>query len=192
MRTEKEKMLAGELYDPLDAVLADERRRARLLLKAFNDTPDDAAEERVRLLRALLPRAGANLWIEPPFFCDYGSNIALGERVFFNVGCVVLDVAEVVVGDRVLFGPGVHVYAATHPLDARTRAAGLELGKPVHVGDDAWIGGGAILCPGVRVGARTVVAAGSVVTRDLPADVLAAGNPCRILRPIVQADTEGL
>ncbi|MFN7144290.1 MAG: DapH/DapD/GlmU-related protein, partial [Myxococcota bacterium] len=103
---------------------------------------------------------------------------------YFNVRCVVLDVAEVVVGSRVLFGPAVQIYAATHPLDARERAAGLELGMPVHVGDDVWVGGGAILCPGVRVGARSVIGAGSVVTRDIPEDVLAAGNPCRVLRPI--------
>lgn len=182
MRSEKDKMLAGELYDPQDAQLRAERRHARLLIKAFNDSRDDQEQERARLLDELLPGAGAGLWIEPPFYCDYGSNITLGERVFFNFNCVVLDVAPVRIGSRVLCGPGVQIYAATHPLTAIERSTGLELGRPVSIGDDVWIGGGAIICPGVRIGNRSVIAAGSVVTRDIPDDVVAAGNPCRVIR----------
>lgn len=182
MKTEKEKMLAGEPYDPLDRQLADERRRARLLLKAFNDTRDDQIEERQRLLGELIPAAGAGTWIEPPFHCDYGSNIVLGDKVYFNFNCVVLDVAAVRIGSRVLFGPAVQIYAASHPLSAELRKTGLELGKEIEVGDDVWIGGGTILCPGVRIGARSVIGAGSVVTKDVPEGVFAAGNPCRILR----------
>ena len=184
MKTEKEKMLAGEFYDPLDPQLAAERRRARLLFKALNDTRDDQPEERARLIRELIPGAGEGVLVEPPFYCDYGTNITLGDRVFFNFNCVVLDVAPVRVGSGVLFGPAVQIYAATHPLGAAERRTGLEAGRPVEVGDDVWVGGGAILCPGVKVGARSVVGAGSVVTRDIPAGVYAAGNPCRVIREL--------
>lgn len=177
-------MLGGEPYDPRDPQLSDERRRARLLFKALNDTRDDQQEERARLIRELIPGAGEEVWIEPPFYCDYGSNITLGDRVFFNFNCVVLDVAPVRVGSGVLFGPAVQVYAAGHPMGAAERRAGLEYGKAVEVGDDVWVGGGAIICPGVRVGARSVIGAGSVVTRDIPEGVFAAGNPCRVVREV--------
>lgn len=184
MKTQKEKMLAGELYDPLDPQLAAERRRARLLTKLLNDTTDDQQEERARLIRELIPAAGDGIWIEPPFYCDYGSNITLGAKVFFNFNCVVLDVAPVRIGSNVLFGPAVQIYAATHPLSAAERRTGLEAGKPVEIGDDVWIGGGAIICPGVRIGARSVIGAGSVVTAEVPEDVFAAGNPCRVVREL--------
>ena len=119
--------------------------------------------------------------MQPPFFCDYGSNIQLGERVFFNFNCVVLDVCCVTIGDHTLIGPAVQIYTATHPLDAAQRRL-AESGKPVEIGSDVWIGGGAIILPGVRIGARTVIGAGSVVTRDVPDEVFAAGNPCRVIR----------
>lgn len=177
-------MLSGELYDPLDPQLSAERRRARLLCKMLNDTGDDQQEERSRLLAELLPSARSAPWIEPPFFCDYGSNIVMGEKVFLNFNCVILDVAQVKIGSRVLIGPAVQIYAATHPIDAAERAAGLEFGKPVEIGDDVWIGGGAIICPGVRIGSRCVIGAGSVVTKDIGSDAFAAGNPCRVLKAI--------
>lgn len=184
MKTEKEKMLAGELYDPRDAQLQYERRRARLLIKAFNDSSDEQGSERQQLLLELFGTMGKGTFIEPPFHCDYGGNITLGERVFFNFNCVILDVAQVSIGNHVMFGPGVQVYTATHPLDAEQRRGGLEAAKPIAIGDDVWIGGGAILCPGVTIGARTVIGAGSVVTKDIPADVFAAGNPCRVIRSL--------
>lgn len=177
-------MLAGELYDPLDRELCADRRRARLLVKAFNDTRDDQLEERARLIRELIPAAGKGVWIQPPFYCDYGHNITLGDKVFFNFNCVVLDVAPVRIGSGVLFGPAVQIYAATHPLQATERRTGLELGKAVEIGDEAWMGGGVIVCPGVRIGARSVIGAGSVVTCDVPDDVFAAGNPCRVVRAL--------
>jgi len=179
-------MLAGELYDPLDTELSAERRRARLLLKTLNDTRDDQQAERARLIRELIPTAGPEVWIEPPFYCDYGTHIILSGKVFFNFNCVVLDVAPVRIGEGVLFGPSVHIYAATHPMEAAVRKAGLELGKEVEIGDYAWIGGGVIICPGVRIGARAIIGAGSVVTRSIPPKVLAAGNPCRIIRKLEQ------
>jgi maltose O-acetyltransferase len=184
MATEKDKMLSGALYDPFDAQLTAERRRTRLLLKAFNDSAPDQPDERSRLLRELIPAAGDGLWIEPPFFCDYGSNISMGERVFLNFNCAILDVAAVRIGSRVLMGPAVQIYAATHPMDSATRKVGLELGAPIEIGDDVWIGGAAVICPGVRIGARSVIGAGSVVTRDIPEGTLAAGNPCRIIRTL--------
>lgn len=184
MRSEKEKMLSGELYNAMDPQLVAERRRARLLLKALNDTRDDQQEERARLLRELIPDTGQGAWIEPPFYCDYGTNITLGDKVYFNFNCVVLDVAPVRVGSGTLIGPAVQIYTATHPLSAAERRSGLELGKPVEIGEEVWIGGGAILCPGVSIGGRSVIGAGSVVTRDIPEDVFAAGNPCRTIRKI--------
>jgi maltose O-acetyltransferase len=184
MKSQKEKMLSGELYNPLDSQLSAERRRARLLFKALNDTNDEQQDERARLIRELIPNAGAEIWIEPPFYCDYGTNITLGDKVFFNFNCVVLDAAPIRIGSGVLFGPAVQIYAATHPLSAAKRRSGLEAGKPVEVGDDVWVGGGAIICPGVRIGARAVIGAGSVVTRDIPEGVFAAGNPCRVIREI--------
>jgi len=184
MKSEREKMLSAELYDPLDSQLSAERRRTRLLLKALNDTPDDAEQERARIIRDLIPDAGPGFWLQPPFYCDYGNNITVGEKVFFNFNCVILDVAPVRIGSYVLFGPCVQVYAATHPISAAQRRTGLELGKPVDIGDDVWIGGGAIICPGVHIGAASVIAAGSVVTQEIPPHVLAAGNPCRVVRDI--------
>ena len=184
MKTEKEKMLAGEPYNALDPQLVEERRRARELLMELNGSGPGEAERRVGLIRALFGSAGAEPVIEPPFFCDYGSNIHVGDGVFFNFNCVVLDVAEVRIGSRTLFGPAVQIYTATHPLDHRERRTGLEAARPVTIGSDVWVGGGAIILPGVRVGNRAVVAAGSVVTRDVPDGVLAAGNPCRVIRAL--------
>ncbi len=184
MKTEKQKMVAGEAYDPMDAQLHQERRQARLWLKAFNDMPEDREADRMRVLRQLIPNAGAGLGIQPPFYCDYGSNITIGDRVFFNFNCVILDVAPVHIGSRVMFGPAVQVYTATHPLEAAQRSSGVECGKPIRIGDDVWIGGGAVVCPGVSIGSRSVIGAGAVVTRDVPDGVFAAGNPCRVIRTI--------
>jgi maltose O-acetyltransferase len=186
MPTEKERMLAGELYDALDPQLVAERRRARDLLKAFNDSRDEEKEKRSRILRELFGAVGDGLWIEPPFFCDYGGNITLGQRVYFNFNCVLLDPAPVRIGDGVLFGPAVQLYTATHPLSAAERRSGRELARPIEIGADVWIGGAAVVCPGVTIGPRSVIGAGSVVTRDIPADVLAAGNPCRVLRELTE------
>jgi maltose O-acetyltransferase len=184
MKTEKEKMLAGRLYNALDQQLSEERLKARLLIKALNDSAEDQAGERSRVLVQLLPNAGKELWIQPPFFCDYGYNIHIGDKVFFNFNCVVLDVAQVTIGSRTLLGPNVQIYTATHPMNHQQRASGLEYAKPITIGEDVWIGGGAIICPGVTIGDRSVIGAGSVVTKDIPPDVFAAGNPCRVLRTL--------
>lgn len=184
MSTEKQKMLRGELYNAIDTELSDERRQARLLLKQLNDTRDDQQELRLQILKDLIPSQGAGLWIEPPFYCDYGSNISAGDKVFFNFNCVVLDVMKVTIGSNVLVGPSVQIYTATHPMDWKERATGLEFARPITIGSDVWIGGGAIICPGVTIGSRSVIGAGSVVAKDVPDDVFAAGNPCKVIRTL--------
>lgn len=181
MRTEREKMLAGELYDAGDPDLVAARRNARGLLARLAAADPD---QRPEIYRTLFGAAGAGLVIEPPFFCDYGSNIYVGDRVFFNFNCVLLDPAEIRIGNDVLFGPAVQVYTATHPLDWQTRRTGLEAALPIHIGSDVWIGGGAIVNPGVRIGDGAVIGSGAVVTRDVPERVFAAGNPCRVLRAL--------
>jgi maltose O-acetyltransferase len=181
--TEREKMLAGELYDPLDAELVAGRGRARELCQALNATAEAAQAERRQILQALFVQGGDTVWMQPPFYCDYGTNIELGERVFFNFNCVVLDVCRVRIGSFTLFGPAVQIYTPMHPMDAALRRQ-QEFGKPVEIGADVWVGGGAIILPGVTIGPRAVVGAGSVVTRDVPAGMFAAGNPCRVIRPI--------
>jgi maltose O-acetyltransferase len=185
MRSEREKMLAGELYDPMDPELVRDRDRARDLCQDLNATREGQVEERRDLLRRLFGRGGETVWMQPPFFCDYGSNILLGERVFFNFNCVVLDVCRVTIGDFTLFGPAVQIYTATHPMDPVLRRS-QEFSKPIEIGSDVWVGGGAILCPGVTIGSRSVIGAGSVVTRDIPEGVFAAGNPCRVIREVAE------
>lgn len=179
-------MLAGELYDALDKDLSEERVHTRLLIKQLNDSREDQVQERSQILKLLLPNSGQDTWLQPPFYCDYGYNIVLGEKVFFNFNCVVLDVMKVVIGSRTLIGPNVQIYTATHPLNYKERAAGVEFAKPVKIGEDVWIGGSAVICPGVSIGDRSVIGAGSVVTKDIPSDVFAAGNPCKVIRVIEQ------
>lgn len=179
-------MLAGELYDALDKQLSDDRMTTRLLLKRLNDTAESLTELRAEILKQLIPNAAPGLWLQPPFYCDYGYNMKVGEKVFFNFNCVVLDVTYVTIGARTLFGPNVQIYTATHPIDYKERATGLEYAKPIVIGQDVWVGGSAVICPGVTIGDRTVIGAGSVVTKDIPDDVFAAGNPCRVVRKLGQ------
>lgn len=184
LKTEKEKMLAGELYDAQDPELVAARRRARLLTRRLNDSGEDEVALRREVLQELFGSSGDNLWLEPPFFCDYGSNIYVGDNVFFNFNCVILDVAEVTIGSGTMFGPAVQVYTATHPIEAHERMKGLEAGQPIQIGAEVWVGGGAIILPGVTIGDRSVIGAGAVVTRDIPPDVFAAGNPCRVVKQL--------
>jgi maltose O-acetyltransferase len=176
-------MLAGELYNPLDSELVAARERARDLCRALNDTRESQQEERRRILQEMFGAGGDTVWMQPPFYCDYGTNIYLGTRVFFNFNCVVLDVCEVRIGDYTLFGPGVQILTPMHPLNAGLRRE-QEFGKPVQIGADVWVGGGALILAGVTIGSETVIGAGSVVTRDIPGGVLAAGTPCRVIRAI--------
>jgi maltose O-acetyltransferase len=184
MRTEKEKMLGGDAYNASDPELVAERERAHTLCQQFNAlAPCAPAVERQALL-AILFRAETDVFVTAPFFCDYGYNVALGTHVYFNFNCVVLDVAPVSIGSNTLLGPAVQIYTASHPMDGEARRKGLECAKPVAIGDDVWIGGGAIICPGVTIGAASVIGAGSVVTRDVPPNMFAAGNPCRVIRRV--------
>ena len=183
MSSERDKMLAGELYDALDPELAQARERARDLCHDLNASRERDVELRRGILMELFGSGGDTVWMQPPFYCDYGSHIDLGERVYFNFNCVILDVCNVRIGDFTFFGPNVQIYTASHPMNAQLRRT-QEFGKPITIGSDVWVGGGAIICPGVSIGSRSVIGAGSVVTRDIPEGVFAAGNPCRVIREI--------
>ena len=183
MSSEFEKMLAGELYDALDPELVQARDRARDLCQTLNATREGDREMRRQLLLQLFGKGGDTVSLQPPFFCDYGSNIELGEQVFFNFNCIVLDVCKVIIGDYSQFGSGVQILTPLHPLSAIQRRQ-QEYGAPVTIGSDVWVGSGAIILPGVTIGPRTVVGAGSIVSRSLPEGVLAVGNPCRVVREI--------
>ena len=185
MPTEREKMRAGEMYDPLDPDLVTARARARDLCQNLNQTRESDETQRRRILRELFGKGGETVWMQPPFYCDYGTNIELGERVFFNFNCIVLDVCTIRIGDFTLFGPAVQIYTPLHPFNAQQRRR-EEYGKPIDIGSDVWVGGGAIILGGVTIGSRAVIGAGSVVTRDIPEGVFAAGNPCRVIRAIAE------
>ncbi|WP_305075882.1 sugar O-acetyltransferase [Microbulbifer sp. ALW1] len=182
--SEKQKMLAGEMYAPADPELTALRTRARQLFEAYNRTGIDSSEERSVLLRELLGSCGENIVIEPAFYCDYGENIHVGENFFANFGCVILDVAEVRFGDNCMLAPQVGIYTATHPLDPVERRSGLEYAKPITIGNDCWIGGMAVINPGVTLGNNVVVASGAVVTKSFGDNVVLAGNPARVIRTI--------
>lgn len=181
-KSEKDKMLAGELYRASDPELVRERQRCRSLLQAFNTAPDEA--ERQTVLRELIGRIGNGTFVQPPFACDYGSNVSLGDNVFINFNAVILDCASVRVGDGTQIGPGVQLLAADHPRDPQARRDLLEAARPISIGSNVWLGAGAIVLPGVTVGEDSIIGAGSVVTRDIPSGVLAVGNPCRVVREL--------
>jgi len=183
--TEKEKMIAAMPYRANDPELVKLRREVRLKLAAYNSHLDYNAEELSPILNGVLGKMGAGSWIEPPFYCDYGFNITVGNDFYMNFDCVVLDVAPVTIGNNVMCGPKVQLLTATHSLDPDERNfSGTELGKPIVIGDRVWIGAGVIVCPGVTIGNEAVIGAGSVVTRDIPPRVFAAGNPCRVIKNI--------
>jgi len=172
------------MYNPNDRILVEERHRARILFQKINRLSDDKIKERRKLIYSLLTNANKGLWIEPPFYCDYGYNIKIGKNVFMNFNCCILDAAKVTIGNNVMFAPNVQIYTATHPIDAKTRNSWLEYAKPISIGNDVWLGGGVIVCPGVTIGNGAVIGAGSVVTKDIPDDVVAVGNPARVIKKI--------
>ncbi|MEZ2319936.1 MAG: sugar O-acetyltransferase [Microcoleus sp.] len=181
-KTEKQKMLAGELYLAADAELTCERQRARRLTRLYNATREDEASQRLEILTELCGAVGPKVEIEPPFYCDYGSNIYAGNGLYMNFGCVILDCNRVNIGENLLCGPQVQIYTAFHPTDPEIRLSGRELASEIHIGNNVWIGGGSIVCPGVTIGDGSTIGAGSVVVKNIPANVVAAGNPCRIIR----------
>jgi maltose O-acetyltransferase len=183
-RTQRERMLAGDLYLADDPQLAAENRRAEELTQAYNSSPPDPAI-RARILADLLGSIGEGTDLRPPFYCDYGYNLHVGARTFVNYGLYALDVAEIRIGDDVQIGPAVQLLTPTHPLEPGPRREKWEAAESIGIGDNAWLGGGVIVCPGVTIGENTVVGAGAVVTRDLPPGVLAVGNPARVVRTLV-------
>lgn len=188
MSSEKEKMLSGELYKSFDAELLAERQRAKEIVFRYNSLQPSLVEERNELLRSLFGSVKGNFFIEPPFRCDYGCNIEIGENFYANYNLVILDCAKVTIGDNVLIGPNVGIYTAGHPLHFELRNEEWEFASPITIEDNVWIGGNVVLNPGVTIGRNSVVGSGSVVTKDIPADVVAAGNPCRVIREITDAD----
>ena len=186
--TEKEKMLAGKLYTAQDPELKKDMARGRRITRLFNQTTEEQLNYRTELLKELFEKTGKNLYIEPPFHCDYGCHISIGENFYANYNCIILDVCKVKIGDNVLFGPSVSIYAAGHPIDAATRNTLLEFGKPITIGNNVWIGGNVVINPGVVIGNNAVIGSGSVVTKNIPDNVVAAGNPCKVLREINEAE----
>lgn len=184
MNTEKEKMLAGEMYNPADPELVKERENARRLVRIYNQTLETEGDKRTKLLKELLGSTGENVYMEPTIRFDYGYNTLVGENFYANFDCVILDVCEVRIGDNCMLAPGVHIYTATHPLNPTERNAGKEYAKPVTIGNNVWIGGRAVINPGVKVGNNVVIASGAIVTKDVPDNVVVGGNPAKIIKQI--------
>ena len=183
MRTEKEIMLAGEMYNPQDEELVKDRAKAKKLCYKYNNLAPDAVEKKKLILQELF-KTEQSPYIEPNFYCDYGYNITFGENFYANHNCVLLDVNIITIGDNVMLGPAVQIYTATHPLEEKARNSGRELGFPVEIGDNVWIGGGAVIQRGVKIGNNAVIGAGAVVTKDVPADHFVGGNPARVIKEI--------
>ncbi|MFW5653371.1 MAG: sugar O-acetyltransferase, partial [Planctomycetota bacterium] len=186
IQTELQKMLAGDLYRCSDPELRRMRQRARSLVREYNATSEDEVEHRQTILGRLFRHCGTDVEIEPPFRCDYGAFISIGDHTFLNFDCVILDCNQVTIGERCLIAPGVHMYAATHPTDPEIRRSGLENSAPITIGNNVWIGGRTVICPGVSIGDDVCIGAGSIVTRDIPSGMVALGNPCRVIRPVDQ------
>ncbi len=184
MQTEKQKMINGELYFASDDELVKDRENARKLTRLFNQTIETDNDTRQALLKQLFGSTGESIYIEPTFRCDYGYNIHVGNNFYANFDCVILDVCPVTIGENCFMAPGVHIYTATHPLDAMERISGAEYGKPVTIGDNVWIGGRAVINPGVTIGNNVVVASGAVVTKDVPDNVVVGGNPARVIKEL--------
>jgi acetyltransferase-like isoleucine patch superfamily enzyme len=188
MKSQKDRMLSGKPYLAFDETLLHERQHAKKLLFEYNALPPDATEDRKQLLSILLGKTSNDCWIEPPFRCDYGYNIELGENFYANYNLIILDCAKVIIGDNVFIGPNVGIYTAGHPIHHEMRNTGYEYAIPITIGDNVWLGGHVVINPGVTIGSNSVIGSGSVVTRDIPENVIAAGNPCRVIRQITEED----
>jgi maltose O-acetyltransferase len=183
-KTEREKMLANEPYIAIDPELVGMYKKAQHLLFAFNSLHPDESQRRCEIVQALFGEVGQGFEVKPPFRCDYGCHIYAKENLYINYDCIILDCNKVYLGRNVLLAPRVQIYTAYHPLDGKIRRTGVEMAEPVIIADDVWIGGGAIICPGVTIGNNTTIGAGSIVTRDIPANVIAVGNPCRVIKAV--------
>lgn len=186
--TEKERMLAGKLYIANDQELRELRHKGLKLLQDFNQANYDAYELRSNILKEMFGQVGKNIHITPPLYVDYGANVYIGNNFYANTDCTFLDVNKITFGNNVMLGPKVAIYTAGHPIDKDVRNTGLEFGLPIKIGDNVWVGGNTIINPGVTIGDNTIIGSGSVVTKDIPADVIAVGNPCKVLRTINEQD----
>lgn len=188
--TEKDLMLSGQLYTAEDPELMEGRRHCQQLIRLFNNTTEEQMEYRETLLRKLFKKVGKNVYIEPTLRCDYGKNISIGENFYASYDCIMLDVCDIKIGNDVFFGPRVGVYTSGHPVYAPVRDRRLEFGKEIRIGNSVWVGAGAIINPGVFIGNNVVIGSGAVVTHDIPDNVVAAGNPCKVIRQITDQDKE--
>lgn len=186
--TEWERLQNGLIYNDFDADLFERRVAAKKLFRAYNQTDDNEIELRMQIMQKLLKNVGKNVWIEPDFKCEFGKNITIEDDVYINFGCVILDCAEVTIGSHSLLGPNIGLYAANHSTDATERINGGCYGKPIHIGKNVWLGGDVKVLPGVSIGNNTIIGTGSIVTKNIPANVIAAGNPCKVIREITDKD----
>lgn len=189
--SEWDKMQQHQIYNDFDANLFDRRVEAKKLFKEFNRTTDDETDKRREIICKLFKKVGERVYIEPDFTCEFGKNITLGNDLYINFGCTMLDCGQITVGNNTLIGPNVSMYSANHSLDAEERINGALIPEPINIGNRVWIGGGSIILSGVTIGDDSVIGAGSVVTRDIPAGVVAAGNPCKVIRKITEKDKVG-
>lgn len=188
--TQKERMLQGKLYRVMDPELRKDHHHAKEMTRKLNATLETEEDLRRALVQQIFGAAGEGAYIEPPFHCDYGIHTTVGKNFYANYNCMILDTAAVTIGDNVMLAPNVGIYAASHPIDPVVRASGMEISKPVTIGDNVWIGGNSVVCPGVTIGSNVVIGAGSVVCRDIPDNVVAAGNPCRVIREITEEEKQ--
>lgn len=186
--TNWEKLQAGMIYNDFDDDLFQRRIYAKKLFRQYNKTEDDQTELRQEIMSKLFKSVGKNVWIEPDFRCEFGKNIIIGDNVYINFGCVILDCSEITIGENTLLGPNVGIYSANHSIDAEERINGGCFGKPIHIGKRVWLGGDVKVIAGVTIGDDSIIGTGSIVTKDIPSGVIAVGNPCKILRKITEAD----
>lgn len=186
--TEWERMQKGLVYNDFDQDLFNKRVEAKKLFKAYNKTEDEEIDLRNKIMKQLFKNVGENVWIEPDFRCEFGKNITIGDNVYINFGCIILDCSEVTIGSNTLLGPNIGLYAANHSTDATERINGGCYGKPIHIGNNVWLGGDVKVLQGVTIGDNTIIGAGSIVTKDIPDNVIAVGNPCKVIRKITEED----
>lgn len=186
--TEWEKLQNGQMYNDFDDNLFQRRIVAKKLFRKYNKTEDEEVELRNQIMHDLFKHVGKDVWIEPDFRCEFGKNIVIDDNVYINFGCVILDCAEVTIGANTLLGPNIGLYPVNHAIDAEERIHGGCIGKPIHIGKNVWFGGDVKVLAGVTIGDNTIIGTGSIVTKDIPANVIAVGNPCKVIRPITEAD----
>lgn len=186
--TEWERMQKGLVYNDFDQDLFNKRVEAKKLFKAYNKTDDEEIDLRNKIMKQLFKNVGENVWIEPDFRCEFGKNITIGDNVYINFGCIILDCSEVTIGSHTLLGPNIGLYAANHSTGATERINGGCYGKPIHIGNNVWLGGDVKVLQGVTIGDNTIIGAGSIVTKDIPDNVIAVGNPCKVIRKITEED----